>query len=401
MKKRKIRVEGLENRNLLAGDVGDDISEVIESPFLSDGDGDIVSDVNNFAQVTAQRWGRLQILGDNTDQSISINQVGNGVVVDQERLVSFSTGFENLANFPDTSPEAVPDPTTMDVTEFTIGNEDLNATFSGNAAGTRRFRPGYNNDAFALITAGRSTIDFNIPADVTFFLRDIVELGAVVPGFENVVGSATLVGENGIVTIDATDNGDPQSNNWDFFDSRDFNIGGITQIVIDNTDADGNPTGVTNIDDLTFSAVLEQSTSVSNVRRMVVFARDGDDFVLNNTNIRSTLFGHNGDDVLIGGSSRDTIFGGIGNDTLNGGDGYNTLFGQDGDDDLVGGNGRDVLFGGDGDDSLDGGRGKDIFFGGRGSDVIVSNDGFRDLIFADVDDLLETDARDRVIVRRF
>ncbi|HEY6562855.1 MAG TPA: calcium-binding protein [Pirellulaceae bacterium] len=74
------------------------------------------------------------------------------------------------------------------------------------------------------------------------------------------------------------------------------------------------------------------------------------------------LYGHGGNDVLIGGS---------GADYLNGGDLDDILYGGAGNDLLFGGNGHDTLFGDAGNDRLDGGD--DLFvddlWGGTGADT--------------------------------
>src|SRR5678815_5473723 len=58
-----------------------------------------------------------------------------------------------------------------------------------------------------------------------------------------------------------------------------------------------------------------------------------------------TMWGSDGDDLLVGGSKGDTLFGGYGDDTL---------IGNCGDDVLVGGPGNDVIDGGCGNDSVHG-----------------------------------------------
>lgn len=86
-----------------------------------------------------------------------------------------------------------------------------------------------------------------------------------------------------------------------------------------------------------------------------------------------TLDGSLGDDVLSGGAGNDTLQGSFGNDQLNGGDGHDDLFGgfghdflrgDKGDDDLYGGAGNDTLYGGEGSDRLYGEEGNDGLFGG-------------------------------------
>ena len=85
----------------------------------------------------------------------------------------------------------------------------------------------------------------------------------------------------------------------------------------------------------------------------------GNDYFLNNSWIRSGLFGDAGNDLLIGGG----VF-----DYINGGSGGDTLLGGPGSDFIVGLGGSDYLSGGKGNDFLDGGAGVDQVWSGSGSD---------------------------------
>lgn len=89
-----------------------------------------------------------------------------------------------------------------------------------------------------------------------------------------------------------------------------------------------------------------------------------------------TLFGENGDDLLIGDR---------GDDSLNGGNDQDTLLGFGGFDNLNGGEGSDIILGdgvsfngqggGFNNDTLDGAGGDDIVIGGGASDVLSGGDG--------------------------
>jgi Ca2+-binding RTX toxin-like protein len=85
----------------------------------------------------------------------------------------------------------------------------------------------------------------------------------------------------------------------------------------------------------------------------------GNDYFLNNSRVRSGLFGDAGDDYLIGGGVFDYVNGGSGNDTLLGGPGG---------DFIVGLSGHDYLSGAGGNDYLDGGLGFDKTWSGAGFD---------------------------------
>ena len=87
----------------------------------------------------------------------------------------------------------------------------------------------------------------------------------------------------------------------------------------------------------------------SQVEQLDVFANGGDDRVENDTSLPSSLWGGEGEDVLIGGSGNDWIIGGIGGSDL--------LLGGEGEDYLSAGSGSNVLVW----DLLDGGPGLDTF----------------------------------------
>ena len=70
-----------------------------------------------------------------------------------------------------------------------------------------------------------------------------------------------------------------------------------------------------------------------------------------------------------------SVYGGDGNDLLIGGEGLDQLRGENGNDDLQGGDGPDYLHGGDGDDNIEGGEGNDNCIGGAGADVVMGQAG--------------------------
>ncbi|MGO6982523.1 hypothetical protein [Rhizobium leguminosarum] len=67
---------------------------------------------------------------------------------------------------------------------------------------------------------------------------------------------------------------------------------------------------------------------------------------------RHELYGHDGNDILVGGNGSDHLYGGLGKDILFGGTGHDFLNGEDDDDTLFGGAGDDFLDGGSGFDTL-------------------------------------------------
>jgi hypothetical protein len=114
---------------------------------------------------------------------------------------------------------------------------------------------------------------------------------------------------------------------------------------------------------------------------------------------RDSLSGNAGNDTLEGGpqpdrvagnGGRDRLYGGASNDRLYGGANGDWLYGQGGNDQLFGGGGNDRLYGDDaGSDSLHGGAGNDMFFsrGDSAMDDLFGNGG-DDTAMADEDDVL-------------
>ncbi|MBB4591541.1 putative Ig domain-containing protein [Xanthomonas cannabis] len=83
-----------------------------------------------------------------------------------------------------------------------------------------------------------------------------------------------------------------------------------------------------------------------------------------------SLYGEEGDDVLIGGAGSDLLDGGTGNDVISGSAGQDVVFGGDGNDLLSGGTGNDRLDGGEGTDEIYGEAGADVIDGGAGNDLL-------------------------------
>lgn len=126
----------------------------------------------------------------------------------------------------------------------------------------------------------------------------------------------------------------------------------------------------------------------------ILWGGNGDDEIRGNSG-NDMIFGMLGDDTLFGHHGNDTISGGKGNDVLFGGygtslsvasrdrvsvprhlfryymdTGHDTLHGNDGHDRMYGERGNDQLRGGDGHDSLWGGKGQDYLWGEAGNDYL-------------------------------
>ncbi|HRK97588.1 MAG: M10 family metallopeptidase C-terminal domain-containing protein [Alphaproteobacteria bacterium] len=118
-------------------------------------------------------------------------------------------------------------------------------------------------------------------------------------------------------------------------------------------------------------------------RSTKIFGRDGDDFIITGSS-NDRVYGDNGNDFISTGAGNDFILDRVGINHLNGGDGDDRLYGNGtliggagndrlygytSDDVLLGGGGNDVISGHNGNDAINGGDGFDILYGGRGADL--------------------------------
>ena len=115
--------------------------------------------------------------------------------------------------------------------------------------------------------------------------------------------------------------------------------------------------------------------STLNAKGLVLHGGSDDDVLESLNSQANLLYGHDGNDTLIGGTGQDTLYGGNGDDTLLGGTGQQTLYGGAGNDILVANfasNAAVHFHGGTGDDLLVGsGRGDYYYFKrGDGQDTI-------------------------------
>jgi Ca2+-binding RTX toxin-like protein len=120
---------------------------------------------------------------------------------------------------------------------------------------------------------------------------------------------------------------------------------------------------------VTTNGVREGTFNRTAVKKIIVDARDGDDYVAITSSIKinAVMHGGEGEDVLVGGS------------------GHDTLLGQDGKDLLRGRKGNDRIDPGGGDNTMDGGAGTDtadfsslstgLFMGGIRGVATSSSDG--------------------------
>ena len=137
------------------------------------------------------------------------------------------------------------------------------------------------------------------------------------------------------------------------------------------------------------TGAASQTFNANDIASVTFIGNAGNDRLTNNTDIVSSFFGGNGNDILTGGSNDDFIVGDSGSDTLNGGDGDDQIIGGFGDDDISGGQGNDTIFGSADENTIFGNSGDDIIFGGDAIDTIFGGDGIDQIYGLDGDDILD------------
>ena len=137
-------------------------------------------------------------------------------------------------------------------------------------------------------------------------------------------------------------------------------------------------------------------TMVGNSGDDVMYGDGGDDTIYGGRG-NDTIFAGAGDDSVRGDSGNDYLIGGSGRDKMHGGAGHDILSGGLGNDVLQGGADNDALLGGAGDDTLRGGSGNDIFVGDSGADRIRAIDGEVDFILRDRYDTISADPFDIIV----
>jgi Ca2+-binding RTX toxin-like protein len=119
-----------------------------------------------------------------------------------------------------------------------------------------------------------------------------------------------------------------------------------------------------------------------------VAAGDGDDRVSAGAG-HDTVHGEAGRDQIFGELGRDAITGGDGDDWLYGGDDDDQILGDESNDYIEGNSGNDIMLGEAGEDTLYGGQGNDELRGGTGHDALFGQEGrdaFRDNYFTTQED---------------
>jgi hypothetical protein len=128
-------------------------------------------------------------------------------------------------------------------------------------------------------------------------------------------------------------------------------------------------TGTIMVKDLTRPANNPWFFERSEVQRIEVEMGAGDDQLVSEAGVATTVRAGDGNDLVETGLANDILFGGPGNDRLHANDGDDVVHGEDGDDLATGGSGNDTLHGDAGADALFGGTGNDLLTGGDNAAV--------------------------------
>jgi Ca2+-binding RTX toxin-like protein len=128
------------------------------------------------------------------------------------------------------------------------------------------------------------------------------------------------------------------------------------------------------VKDKTMAANNFWSFKADSVKNIVVEMNGGNDKLDSNAAKPTSVFGGDGDDLIITGSGNDEIHGGNGRDKLFGGAGVNKLFGEAGNDSLYAGSRADYVDGGTGYDYLELFAGQSLAVGGESVKISVPQD---------------------------
>jgi Ca2+-binding RTX toxin-like protein len=178
--------------------------------------------------------------------------------------------------------------------------------------------------------------------------------------FNPPAGAATIVGNNGVDTIEFA----PGINLQDVILRR---VGNDLVMAVSNDNLE-----VSDISKVTDSVTIKDWYVAPGGIEKVAFYETGIlDISATGTNLVAGTDGADGTAIspLAGTALADWMTGGGGDDVMAGGAGKDILAGNSGADTLRGEADDDVLYGGTGNDILDGGAGKDVLVGGNGIDT--------------------------------
>jgi Ca2+-binding RTX toxin-like protein len=376
MRSRKLALERVEERNLMAGDV-----------FVSDGtlfvDG---TNGNDFVQVD-------QVRGTNT---VSVNLNGEKSTFDGVSNISVTVGNGD----DEVSINTFDDPNFLISSRVFGGNGDDVLQGGG---GSDYLNGGKGDDIvsnfvtdenYAPVGRGSKDVLIGGNGDDSLWggwgLKDTILGGLGNDTIYDIVGGTNFIdGEAGDDFIIARDGAglptDPLNNPGGLVsDNVVLNKRDSSVVLFDAaTQAGGQPVLIGNT--LYVLNLDGGDIAVNQVGNKVVVTYDGQDFSFDADGITAV--------AGIGGATNDSF---VNNTNIK-----SVFYGQGGSDVLLGGSNDDVLKGGNGDDYLDGRDGKDDITGDAGSDLLVAADGLSDIVRVDDLDRFFVDlSLDRLVVKR-
>ena len=172
---------------------------------------------------------------------------------------------------------------------------------------------------------------------------------------------------------------DPRFEGWTHDDSIKYMLQHAEELGCE-TRVDGN--GTTYLVTVDGTVLNLDGSEALDVPLNSLTGRDGGNDTITGSSASDTIYGQEGDDLLIGDAPSENLGEAVSVSQLESmKEANNDDFGSflsrvegtegDGDDMLFGGTGDDVLIGMGGDDYLNGGHGEDAIFGGSGDDIVV------------------------------
>jgi Ca2+-binding RTX toxin-like protein len=317
----------------------------------------------------------LTVTGDGTDTDIVVSAAADGTlqVTSNGAAVTITTiaGTPNKANTNNINVDAGGGNDSI-LIDRSVNVLDANGKLAASPNGT--LRGGSGNDAIKVLSGGFVGGVIGNPIVGNFAMYG----GSGDDFLDSGFGNDQLFGEGGNDTM-----------RWlpgTLIDTFDGGSGNDTAVVVGNGNNQGDNFRL-DADPTTGGALFQRTNlvpfriGITTTETVTMQTQSGDDTItvtaLANTGIKNVVMdGGDGNDTLDGSAAdvKLTISGGAGNDVLLGGSKDDTLSGGDGNDTLTGNQGTDTLDGGAGDDLLDDGvkDGKqDVLIGGTGKDTFV------------------------------
>lgn len=127
-----------------------------------------------------------------------------------------------------------------------------------------------------------------------------------------------------------------------------------------------------------------------------LFGGDGDDIVLARGD-NNTIFANEGKNQIIASGLNNKVFAGNGNDQITVGNGNNEVYANEGNNTIIAGNGNNRIFAGNGNDNITTGNGDDLIYANNGNNRIFAGAGGDSIYTGFGDDLINAGAGNDII----